>query len=142
MTDFWPLELAALGAIRTEAAEWAAIIDQLSAHGSVFSRSNTGGGFFTEIKTGSSGTEIVWKNQSSQNDVWLSVERLEYGLGVILHLKDDGTALLEGYAIGPEDTSGIDFGQARFEVTDQPRSLPKSGNFPPRRKPSPSSSRT
>jgi hypothetical protein len=126
VTEFWSLELAALGAIRTEAAEWAAIVDQISIHSSVISRNNTGGGFFTEMKMGSGGTEIVWKNQSSQKDVWLSVERLEYGLGIILHLKDDGTALLEGYAVGPEDTSGIDFKQARFEIAEQPRPLLRS----------------
>ena len=128
MTDFWPLEFAALGAIGTESDEWAAIVDQLSIHGSVRSRHNTGGGFFVEIETGSGDTETVWKNQASQKDVWFSVERLDYGLGIILHLKDDGIALLEGYAVGPEGTSGIDFARARFEVTDQPGPLPKNGS--------------
>lgn len=123
MTDFWPLELAALEAIGTESAEWAAIVDQLSKRGKVRSRDNTGGGIFVEIEPGPGGTEIVRKRQASQKDVWLSVERLDHGLGIILHLKGDGIALLEGYAVGLEDTLKIDFERARFEVTNKPGPL-------------------
>ena len=92
MTDFWPLELAALEAIGTESAEWAAIVDQLSKRGKVRSRGNTGGGIFVEIEPGPGG-------------------------------KGDGIALLEGYAVGLEDTLKIDFERARFEVTNKPGPL-------------------
>ncbi|SKB58466.1 hypothetical protein [Sphingopyxis flava] len=123
MTDYWPLELAALEAIGTESAEWAAIVDQLSKRGKVRSRDNTGGGFFVEIDPGPGGTEIARKRQVSQKDVWLGVERLDHGLGIILHLNGDGIALLEGYAVGLEDTLKIDFERARFEVTNKPGPL-------------------
>ena len=128
MTDFWPLELAALEAIGTESAEWAAIVDQLSIHGKVRSRDNTGGGIFVEIEPGQGGIEIVRKREASQKDVWLSVEGLDYGLGAILHLKGDGIALLEGYAVGPEDTSKIDFELACFAVSNQPGPLSTNGS--------------
>ena len=76
-----------------------------------------------EIDPGLGGTDIVRKRQASQKDVWLSVERLDYGLGIILHLEGDGIAVLEGYAVGLEDTSKIDFERARFAVTNEPGPL-------------------
>jgi len=81
-----------------------------------------------EIEPGSDGTEIFRKRQASQKDVWLSVERLNYGLGIILHLKGDGIALLEGYAVGLEDTSNIDFERVRFEITNKPGPLATNGS--------------
>lgn len=128
MTDFWPFELAVLKAIGAESAEWSAIVDRLTVHSRVRSRDNTGGGIFVEIEPGPGDTEIVRKCQVSQKDVWLSVDRMDHGLGMILHLKDDGLALLEGYAVGLEDTSKIDFERALFEITDRPGPLPSNGS--------------
>ncbi|WP_447765003.1 hypothetical protein [Sphingopyxis panaciterrae] len=122
MTGITSLELAALGAVRTESAEWADIVDQVLLGGSVLSRINTGGGFFTELKAGAGGNGQALEDRSSHNDAWINVEGLDHGLGIVLHLKD-GMVLLEGYAVGPEDTSKVDFEHGRFMVAGQPGPL-------------------
>ncbi|WP_054730075.1 hypothetical protein [Sphingopyxis macrogoltabida] len=114
-----PLELAALDAVRTESAEWASVVDPLLLRGDVLSRVNTGGGFFTELQRAPRQDGADPKQRSSQNNVWINVVGLAYGLGIILHLRD-GIALLEGYAVGPEDTSKIDLARGRFEIADEP----------------------
>ena len=57
-------------------------------------------------------------------NVWISIDGLEYGLGMILHVKDCRANLLEGYAVGAEDTSAINFETVRFAIASEPGRLP------------------
>ena len=123
MLGFTSLERAAIEAILGESGESRATIARQLLHSVVLSRENTGGGFFTEIEVGSAVESPRVKGSFGEN-VWMSIDGLEYGLGMILHFKDGRASLLEGYAVGPEDTSSIDFGQARFVVADAPGPLP------------------
>jgi len=51
---------------------------------------------------------------------------------MILHFKDGRASLLEGYAIGAEDTSAVDFAHARYAVLSEPGPLPVNGSLPPK----------
>ena len=123
MRGFTSLEQAAIDAILGEAGESRATIERQLLHSVVLSRENTGGGFFTEIEVGSAVESPRVKGSLGEN-VWMSIDGLEFGLGIILHFKGGRANLLEGYAVGPENTSSIDFGQARFVVADVPGPLP------------------
>lgn len=61
-------------------------------------------------------------------NVYIGVYGLQYGLGMILHLKDGYANLLEGYSVGGEDTSAIDFAQVRFALIAEPGQLPTNGS--------------
>lgn len=125
MAEFTPLERAAIDAILDEMAKDRAILEQQLRYASVLSRKNTGGGFFTELKIASDGKELARNTEPLGQNVWVSVDGLEYGLGMILHLEDGMASLIEGYAVGPEDTSVINFEDVRFALAKEP------GPFPP-----------
>lgn len=127
VADFTPLERAALDAILDEAREDRGTVAEQLRHASVLSRENTGGGFFTDLKVASDANDIDRKTAHLGQNVWINIEGLEYGLGLILHVKDGRANLLEGYAVGPEDTSGIDFEKVRFAVAKEPGRLRTSG---------------
>lgn len=47
---------------------------------------------------------------------------------MILHLYEDEQPLLEGHAVGIEDTSPIDFEQVRFTIIPEPGPFRENGN--------------
>lgn len=120
MGGLTPLERAALRATFAEAGRLADGLDRL-VDADVLTRENTGGGFFTTLAV-----PMPPRFQSLHlgEYVWVAVEGLDYGLGIILHLYEERLALLEGYAVGPEDTSPINFENVRFAVLSEPGALP------------------
>lgn len=123
MPELTPLERTALDAILDELAGDRAMIEQQLAKVSVLSRENTGGGFFTDLEVASDAKVFDRKTAPFGKNVWISVDGLEHGLGMILHTKEGRVDLLEGYAVGPEDTSQIDFEHVRFAVAGEPGPL-------------------
>jgi hypothetical protein len=124
MADFTPLERAALEAIMGEMGEDRDRVAEQLRHASVISRENTGGGFFSDLSVASHAHDLDRKTAHWGRNVWISIDGLEYGLGMILHLKDFRANLLEGYAVGPEDTSAINFETVRFAIASEPGRLP------------------
>ena len=47
---------------------------------------------------------------------------MEYGLGLLLFFEDGRMSLLEGYSVGGENTSELDFEQTDFSITSEPAS--------------------
>lgn len=128
MTTFTPLEYAALAAILAERPEYRATIEHQLLHSNVVSRQNTGGGFFTDLKVDPVAAAIEEKTAPLGDNVWIGIDGLELGLGMILHFKDGRASLLEGYAVGPEDTSTMDFAHARYAILSEPGPLPVYGS--------------
>lgn len=128
MTTFTPLEHAALAAILAEGPKDRAAIEHQLVHSHVRSRQNTGGGFFTDLKVDPAAGAIEKKTAPLGNNVWIGIDGLELGLGMILHFKDGRASLLEGYAVGPEDTSAMDFAHARYAILSEPGPLPVNGS--------------
>lgn len=128
MRAFTALEQTALAAILGELTEHRAILEQQLMQAIVLSRENTGGGFCTELEVGSGAQSLEAEMASLGQDIWMGVEGLEFGLGIILHIKNGRAYLLEGYAVAPEDTSVIDLTDVRFAVAGEPGSLPANGS--------------
>ena len=128
MLKLTPLEQAALDAILNEAGTDRVLIENQLADISVRCRENTGSGFYTDLEVASADKPPIPKGSSFGKSVWISVDGLEYGLGMILHTKDGQISLLEGYAVGPEDTSAIDFKQVRYALAEEPRRLAGNGS--------------
>ena len=128
MDAFTSLERAAIAAILDEVKEGRPTIEQQIRYAKVHSRENTGGGFFTELVVGSLADSLDRKTAGLGQNVWISIDGLELGLGMILHLKKGWVHLLEGYAVGAEDTSLIDFEQVRYAVAKEPGPLPSDGS--------------
>ena len=122
MEPLTALERAALDALVDEVAgDHKGALRKALARASVVSRENTGAGFFSDLRVDTS--EVMYGNRHLGETVWIAVDGLDYGLGMILHIKDGCTALLEGYAVGPEDTSQITFATVRFAVVAEPGPL-------------------
>lgn len=128
MLKLTPLEQTALDAILNEEGGHRILIKNQLADVSVLSRENTGGGFFTELEVASADKPPVPKGASFGKCVWISIDGLEYGLGIILHAKNGHISLLEGYAVGPEDTSAIDFEHVRYALAEEQRPLADNGS--------------
>jgi hypothetical protein len=119
------LEREAIKAILAEAGELAEADREELLGAAALSRENSGGGFFTELAfpTKANGT-----SRHLGENVWISIEGLKHGLGMILHLEMGRPPLLEGYAVGGEDTSKIDFEQVRFAVSAWPKPFLENGS--------------
>jgi hypothetical protein len=130
MTSFTLLEQTALDAILAEMVEGRAAIEHQLLHTKVVARENTGGGFFSVLQVDPSVQSICAKVPPLGTNVWLAVDGLEFGLGAILHFKIGRASLLEGYAVGPEDTASIDFAKVLFAIIKEPGSFSPNGNFP------------
>lgn len=128
MTAFTPLEQTAIAAILDESGERRVAVEQQLTHISVLSRENTGGGFFVELKVNASANRLDEGTSSLGQNVYVGVDGLRYGLGMILHSTDGHVNLLEGYSVGGEDTSAIDFAQVRFALIREPGPLPTNGS--------------
>lgn len=124
MNSFTSLEKAALGAILAEVPEARAAVEHQLLHAKVVARENTGGGFFSDLEVDPGVQRLEAKIAPLGDNVWVGVDGLEHGLGVILHVKNGYVSLLEGYAVGPEDTASIDFAQGSFAIIKEPGPLP------------------
>ena len=125
MLSLTPLELASIKAIIAETDDVSEADQEKLLRAFVLSRENTGGGFFTKL---AGPATAIGADRHLGENVWISVSGLEHGLGMILHLEAGRPALLEGYAVGPEDTSKIDFEHARFAVASRPGPLRGNGS--------------
>ncbi|RSV39813.1 hypothetical protein CA234_13630 [Sphingomonas sp. ABOLE] len=128
MMAFTPLEQAAIAAILDESGERRVVVEQQLTRSSVLSRKNTGGGFFAELKVDSSASRLNEGTIPFGENIYFGIYGLQYGLGMILHLKGGYVNLLEGYSVGGEDTSAIDFARIRFALIAEPGPLPTSGS--------------
>ncbi|WP_404710283.1 hypothetical protein [Sphingomonas sp. MMS24-J13] len=128
MGELSSLERAAIAAILEEMGEQRALLEQQMLQAKVRSRENTGGGFVTELEVGSTADSLGKKTAPLGQNVWISIDGLNFGLGMILHLKEGRADLLEGYAVGPEDTSLIDFEHVPYAMTEEPGPLRRNGS--------------
>jgi len=85
-------------------------------------RENTGGGFFTTISVSALAPAAIVSSPLGLN-VYVSVDGMEYGLGMLLFFAHGRMSLLEGYSVGGEDTSAIEFSQVAFAMKDTPATL-------------------
>jgi hypothetical protein len=129
MTSFTALEKTALEAILAELSEGRAAVQHQLLHTKVVARENTGGGFFSDLEVDPGVHGLSTKTASLGDKIWIGVDGLEYGLGAILHFKNGRANLLEGYAIGPEDTASIDFAQVPFAIINEPGPFPCEGQL-------------
>lgn len=128
MDAFTPLERTAFNAILDEMVESRRAVEDQLLHAKVLSRENTGGGFFVNIESAADAERLGQRTAPLGQNVWIGVAGLEHGLGVILHFKEGGVTLLEGYAVGVEDTSSIDFTHVPFALIEEPGPLPAKGS--------------
>jgi hypothetical protein len=111
--DFTALEREALTAL---AKAWSTAYPGLTEQIKVVEcarRTNTGGGFFTELTVKRSGVSPL-SGRSPINDHYVRVDGMSGPIGLILFFEDGYLNLLEGYAVAGDDTSRIDFTTARF----------------------------
>lgn len=127
MNELTALERTALNAILDELGDGRTAIEEQVLHASVLSRENTGGGFFTELEFRGEVPAHLHNSHLGQN-VWIGVESMSHGLGMILHLWQDRAPFLEGYAVAAENTSPIDFEQVPFALVEWPGPLPANGS--------------
>lgn len=128
MNALTPLERTALDAILDEVVIGRAAIKHQLDHAEVLSRENTGGGFFTALVVPDSLESLDGKVEPLGGGVWLGIDGFEHGLGVILHFEDGRANLLEGYAVGGDDTSATDFTNVGFALIKEPGRLPANGS--------------
>ena len=126
MDSFALLERSALNAILDETGEDRTIVATQLLHAKVISRENTGGGFFVNIEGSPDAAPLDPRTAPLGQNVYVGVAGLEYGLGAILHCKEGRINLLEGYSVGGEDTSSIDFLHVPFALIAEPGPLPAS----------------
>lgn len=121
MTDLAPLEQSALKAIFATSGFPIHAADEYIGSVTVLSRENTGGGFFTYLKAVNRIPDLSGYLPSSCDNVWISVEGMSYGLGMILNFKKHDCHWLEGYAVAPEDTRLVDFTHMAFAIAPEPK---------------------
>jgi hypothetical protein len=85
----------------------------------VTQRENTGGGFFTSLALQGENHSPV-SLRSPLGDAWVKVEGLRYGICCLLLLTNGYPTLLEGYSVGGEDTSQINFNLVKFVLRRGP----------------------
>ena len=124
MNELSTLERSALNAILDELGEGRTEIEDQVLSASVVARENTGGGFFTELALKGE-VPVHLQNRRLGENVWIAIKGMRHGLGMILHLWKDKMLLLEGYAVGPENTLPIDFEQTIFEIATEPGPFPE-----------------
>ena len=128
MDSFTPLERTALDAILAEMVEGRDAVERQLLHAKVLSRENTGGGFYADLKATPDAGRLNPRKAPLGLNVWIGIDGLQYGIGAILHCEDGYISHLEGYAVGPEDTSSIDFRHVQFAIIEEPGPLPSTGS--------------
>jgi hypothetical protein len=76
-------------------------------------RTNTGGGFFTELTVKRSDVPPL-SGHSPINNHYVRVDGMSGPIGLILFFADGYLNLLEGYSVAGDDTSRIDFTAVAF----------------------------
>lgn len=122
MTQLTELERAAIEAIVAEKPDYFGPLSEQLQSAKVEKRENTGGGFFTTISVSSLAPAAIVSSPLGLN-VYASVDGMEYGLGMLLFFEHGRMSLLEGYSIGGEDTSAIEFEGAAFAINAAPATL-------------------
>ncbi len=85
-------------------------------------RENTGGGFFTTISVSSLAPAAIVPSPLGLK-VYANIDGMEHGLGMLLFFEQGRMSLLEGYSVGGENTSAIEFGTVAFAINDSPATL-------------------
>ena len=114
MTEALPLsdfERAALTAIAAEYPEREAELNGIFQQCGATERRNTGKGFFTELKCP---VTLPRGFNSPLGNARFNLACLLHPFECLLFHTNGFPALLEGYAMGGEDTSGIDFLSVKF----------------------------
>lgn len=122
MTQLTELERAAIEAILGEKPDHFSALSEQFKSLTVEKRENTGGGFFTTLSVSSLAPAAILSSPLGLN-VYASVDGMKYGLGMLLFFEHGRMSLLEGYSVGGEDTSAIDFSQVAFAIKDAPAKL-------------------
>jgi hypothetical protein len=125
MPQLTNLEREAISAILAERSGHLSVLNDQLESVVVESRENTGGGFFSTISVSSLVPSVVVSSPLGV-EVYASIEGMEYGLGLLLFFEQGRMNLLEGYTVGCEDTSTIDFEHIAFRITTKP--TPWNGN--------------
>jgi hypothetical protein len=124
MSTFTQLERAALNAIVGETPEFRIARERQISSAKVQSRTNTGGGFFVDLEVPLEVAGVTGEKGPFGKNVYIGIKGLEYGLGAIFFVEDGRLSLLEGYAVGAEDTSSIEFTDVEFAIIEEPGPLP------------------
>ena len=119
MTNLSELEWAALQCVAANYPDLEPDVGAVFRSCTAAKRQNTGGGFFTDLVTTSS-ICLPSELRSPMGDAWLSIKVMRFGICCLVFLTSGRPTLLEGYSVGGEDTSGIDFGSVVFKVRDAP----------------------
>jgi hypothetical protein len=122
MTQLTELERAAIEAILAEKPDHSGALSEQLQSVTVEKRENTGAGFFTMISVSSLAPAAIVSSPLGLK-VFASVDGMEYGLGMLIFFEHGRMSLLEGYSVGGEDTSGIEFGTVAFAIKDGPAAL-------------------
>jgi hypothetical protein len=116
------LEVAALDVIADEHAETEPQLAALFQTCTVTNSENTGGGFFTALASDKAAFAPV-ALQSPTGDAWFDIDGMQHGICCLVFFIDGYPTLLEGYAVGGEDTSKIEFGSVKFKLRSRNRLL-------------------
>jgi len=119
MTSLNEMETAALRIIAGNYPEFEAEISRVFESCVVTKRENTGGGFFTTLALGSQAVTPIGL-RSPMGDAWFSIKGMRYGICCLVFLTDGYPTLLEGYAVGSDNTSAIDFVTVAFKTRSGP----------------------
>ena len=119
MPSFTELEKSALHAIFSETPDLAASLERQLQNATVTARENTGGGFYTDVSVSADAPTVAGPKMLGDT-TFARVQGLSYGLGFLLFMKDGRMNLLEGYAIGPENTTPIDLETVPFTIATTP----------------------
>ncbi len=111
--EFSPLERAALEAfVDTYEGEYPGLAAQLAIVRPI-KRENTGGGFFTDLQVDRHAVAPL-TGASPINHFVVDVDGMRYPIGLLMFHEEGYVRLLEGYAVGGDDTLPIDFTTVRF----------------------------
>lgn len=121
MSQLTDLERDAIAAILAEKPEHLAVLNHQLRSVVVEKRENTGGGFFTTLSVSARAPAVILSGPLGLN-VYASINGMEDGLGLLLFFEDGRMSLLEGYSVGGENTSGLDFEGIAFSITSEPTS--------------------
>jgi hypothetical protein len=115
MSGFTKLEEAALHAIFAEIPEFTAELEHQFEKAAVVERENDGRGFYTTIHVAEGASRLDCPGILGLV-THARVDGLINGLGFALIMKDGRLHLLDGYAVGPEDTTPLNFEDVGFEI--------------------------
>lgn len=119
MSTFTKLEEAALHSIFAETPDFAPALERQLEKAAVTQRVNTGGGFYTDIAVADDLPRMNTPKVLGY-ETHARVEGLTYGLGFVLFIEDGRLHLLEGFAVGPEDTTSLNLEELNFAISKTP----------------------